>query len=142
MTIPNRYAPGWPGIPPRLTSSAKTGVGTAHSFESPLWFTFSHGILNELYYPGIDQACTRDMGFIVTDGKDFFSEEKRHATSSVTYLADGVPAYRLINTCSQGFYQIEKEILTDPQRPVLLQRTRFKSLKKAPGDYHLYVLLA
>ncbi len=135
-------APGWPGIPPRLTSSAKTGVGAAHCHQSPLWFTFSHGILNELYYPEIDQACTRDMGFIITDGKDFFSEEKRHVASRSNFLTEGVPAYRLINTCDQGFYQIEKEILTDPQRPVLLQRTRFKSLKASKGNYHLYVLLA
>jgi glucoamylase len=139
---PNTYAPGWPGIPPRLTSSAKTGVGTAHSYQSPLWFTFSHGILNELFYPGVDKACTRDMEFIITDGKDFFSEEKRNAKSTANCLTEGVPAYRLINACSQGFYQIEKEILTDPQRPVLLQRTHFKSLKASPGgDYRLYVLL-
>src|SRR5665213_2478169 len=136
------YAPGWPGIPPHLTSSAKTGVGTAHSHQSPLWFTFSHGILNELYYPGIDQASTRDMEFIVTDGKDFFSEEKRHATSVTHYLTEGVPAYKIVNTCAQGCYQIEKEILTDPRRPVLLQRTRFKSLKASGGNYRLHVLLA
>ncbi len=135
-------APGSPGIPPRLTSSAKTGVGTAHSPQSPLWFTLSHGILNELYYPGIDQAATRDMEFIIANGKDFFSEEKRHSTSQVNCLTEGVPAYRLINTCNQGLYQIEKEILTDPQRPVLLQRTRFKSLKSSEGNHRLYVLLA
>ena len=138
----NNFAPGSPGIPPRLTSSAKTGVGTAHNPQSPLWFTFSHGILNELYYPGIDQACSRDMEFIITDGKDFFSEEKRNATSITTCLIEGVPAYRIINTCEQVIYSIEKEIITDPQRPVLLQRTRFKSLKVSPGNYRLYVLLA
>lgn len=141
MITPNTNPPGAPGIPPRLTSSAKTGVGTAHHRQSPLWFTLSHGILNELYYPGIDQASMRDMEFIVTDGKDFFSEEKRSARS-VTGCPDGVPAYQITNTCVQGFYRIEKEIITDPQRPVLLQRTRFKSLKARGDNYHLYVLLA
>jgi hypothetical protein len=63
-----RDAPGWPGIPPRWTSSAKSGVGTALSFASRVWFTLSHGILNEIYWPREDQACTRDMGLIVTDG--------------------------------------------------------------------------
>ena len=110
----NSYAPGWPGIAPRLTSSAKTGVGTAHNRPSPLWFTFSHGILNELYYPDVDQACMRDMEFIITDGKDFFSEEKRNAKSIANCPAEGVPAYQIINTCDQGLYRIEKEILTDP----------------------------
>ena len=70
-------APGWPGIPARWTSSAKSGVGTALSAQSRVWFTLSHGILNEIYYPRIDQACTRDFGLIVTDGRGFFSEEKR-----------------------------------------------------------------
>jgi glucoamylase len=36
-------APGWPGIPARWTSSAKTGVGTALSARSRVWFTLSHG---------------------------------------------------------------------------------------------------
>jgi glucoamylase len=74
------YAPGWPGTQPRWTSSAKTGIGTALNLNSRIWFTLSHGILNEIYYPRVDQACTRDMGLIVTDGKNFFSEEKRHAS--------------------------------------------------------------
>ena len=69
---PTRYAPGWPGIPPRWTSSAKTGVGTALNQHSKVWFTLSHGILNEVYFPRVDQACTRDMGFIVTDGERVF----------------------------------------------------------------------
>src|SRR6185312_6512766 len=75
----NGYAPGGPGIPARWTSSAKTGVGTALSDKSHVWFTLSHGIFNEIYYPRIDQACIRDMGLIVTEGAEFFSEEKRDA---------------------------------------------------------------
>jgi glucoamylase len=93
---PNSYAPGAPGIPPRLTSSAKTGVGTAHSYQSPLWFTFSHGILNELFYPGVDKACTRDMEFIITDGKDLFSEEKRiFSTRESPRIRSSTPAPRV-----------------------------------------------
>ena len=38
------------------------------------------------------------MGLIVTDGVDFFSEEKRDAGHEVQWLADGVPAFRLVNT--------------------------------------------
>lgn len=135
-------APGAPGIPPRWTSSAKVGVGAALNPASRVWFTISHGILNEIYYPRVDHACIRDLGLIVTDGRTFFSEEKRHAHSQVAYLAEGVPAYRLVNTCTQGRYRIEKEILTDPQRDVVLQRIRFTPLQEAFKDYCLYVLLA
>jgi GH15 family glucan-1,4-alpha-glucosidase len=60
------FAPGWPGIPARWTSSAKSGLGTAVSRDSRVWFTLSHGILNEIYYPRVDHACMRDLRFIVT----------------------------------------------------------------------------
>jgi glucoamylase len=142
MSEPDSSAPGKPGIPPRWTSSAKTGVGTSLSTTSRVWFTLSHGILNEVYYPRVDQACTRDLGLIVTDGQDFFSEEKRHAEHQIAYLANSVPAYRLVNTCQQGRYRIEKEILSDPQRDVVLQRVRFAPLQGVLDDYHLYALLA
>jgi glucoamylase len=136
------YAPGWPGIAPRWTSSAKSGVGTALNAESRVWFTLSHGIFNEIYYPRLDHACTRDLGLIVTDGRDFFSEEKRHARHEVKYLAEGVPAYHLNNTCLQGRYRIEKTIMASPQYDAALQRTRFIPLKGALDEYHIYALLA
>jgi glucoamylase len=135
-------APGWPGIPARWTSSAKSGVGKALNDSSPLWFTISHGILNEIYYPRIDQACVRDIGFIVTDGVGFFSEEKRHTTSEIISRTDGIPAFKIINTCKQGFYQIETDIIADPRRPVLLQRSRFTVLKKSAEEYQLFLLVA
>jgi glucoamylase len=136
------HAPGWPGIAPRWTSSVKSGVGTALTTASRVWFTISHGILNEVYYPRIDQACTRDLGLIVTDGREFFSEEKRHTQHTVQYMAEGVPGFRLVDTCEHGRYRIEKEIVTDPARAVVLQRIRFVPLCGVPADYHLYALLA
>jgi glucoamylase len=137
-----RHAPGGPGIPPRWTSSAKTGAGTALNQHSKVWFTLSHGILNEVYFPRVDQACTRDMGFIVTDGRDFFSEEKRHCSFENRAFEPGVPAYELTNTCNSGRYRIHKEVLTDPYRNVVLQKIRFEPLQGKLSDYHLYAMLA
>jgi len=142
MATQEEYAPGWPGIDPRWTSSAKIGVGTALSARSRVWFALSHGIINEIYFPRVDQACTRDVGLIVTDGNEFFSEEKRHATFEVEYIAEGAPAYHLTNTCQDGRYRIEKRIISDPRRDVVLQQTSFVALKGDLSDYHLYVLLA
>ncbi|MBV6423539.1 MAG: Glucoamylase [Steroidobacteraceae bacterium] len=142
VTGASAFAPGWPGSEPRWTSSAKTGIGTSLSAMSRVWFTLSHGILNEVYYPRLDTPCTRDLGLIVTDGLGFFSEEKRHARSQVRYPFDGVPLYRLINTCDQGRYRIEKDILADPVRDVVLQRARFVPLAGRLDDYRLYVLAA
>lgn len=135
-------APGKPGIAPRWTSSAKIGVGTAMSGSSTLWFTISHGIINEVYYPQVDIANTRDFGLIITDGARYFSEEKRHAVHDYATLEDGVPAFHLTNTCSQGRYRIEKVIFADPDRNVLLQKISFTPLLGALEDYHLYFLLA
>ncbi len=137
------FAPGWPGRPARWTSSAKSGIGTAVSRDSRVWFTLSHGILNEIYYPRVDHACTRDLGFIVTDGHTYFSEEKRDTQlRRRSQVAPGIPAYRIYNTAADGRYRIEKEILTDPWRDVVLQRVRFVPLQGTLADFHLYVLLA
>jgi glucoamylase len=139
---PRTFAPGWPGIPGRWTSSAKSAVGTAASRDSRVWFTLSHGILNEVYYPRVDHACIRDLGCLVTDGRTFFSEEKRDARSDTSQIAPGVPAYLVRNNAVNGRYRIEKEVLTDPHRDVVLQRVRFVPLQGTLTDYHLYVLLA
>jgi glucoamylase len=102
----------------------------------------SHGIFNAIYYPRIDQACIRDMGLIVTDGAKFFSEEKRDAGHAVEWLADGVPAFELVNTCRDGCYRIEQQIVTDPHRDTVLQQVQFHAQQGALADYHLHVLLA
>ena len=85
--------PGAPGIPPRWTSSAKSGIGTAAGRGSRVWFTISHGILNEIYASRLDTACIRDFGFIVT-AKDYFSEEKRECDHIIRSVEDGIPALR------------------------------------------------
>ncbi len=141
-TSTNDQAPGSPGIPARWTSSNKSGIGTALNNTSHVWFTVSHGILNEVYYPRVDLACIRDFELLVSDGKDFFSEEKRNTHSRSNMLADGVPAYHLTNTCTQERFRIEKDILADPQRDVILQSIKFNPLKGDLKDYHLYALLA
>jgi glucoamylase len=138
----NEVPPGGPGGIPRWTSSAKTGVGTAIDAQSRVWFTLSHGIVNEVYYPNIDQANIRDLGFLVTDGGSFFSEEKRDTKHEILPLAQGVPGYCLTNSCIRGRYRLAKTIITDPERDVLLQQVEFKPLQGQLGDYHLYALLA
>ncbi len=133
--------PGAPGIEPRWTSSDKSAVGTAVSSASCVWFTASHGILNEIYAPRLDMACVRDFGFIVT-AKGYFSEEKRDADHSVQAIEDGVPAFRLVNTARDGRYRITKTIFSDPEREVVLQDIRFEALIGNLSDYRLHALVA
>jgi glucoamylase len=137
-----RKAPGGPGIEPRWTSSAKSGVGTALNLHSRVWFTLSHGILNEVYYPRVDQACTRDLGLIVTDGVAYFSEEKRQCRFENSSIDPGIPVYCLTNTEKEGRYRIEKEIFSDPYRNVVLQKVKFVPLKGELSQYRLYALLS
>jgi glucoamylase len=137
-----RAAPGQPGIDPRWTSSAKSGIGTAIGSRSHVWFTLSHGILNEVYYPRVDHANTRDMGFLIADGAEYFSEEKRDTRSVVETLAPGVPGYRLTNTSRDERYRVVKTIVTDPDRDVVLQHVQFHELKRARNGLRLYVILA
>lgn len=136
-----KHAPGKPGAHPHWTTSRKSSVSTSRSLSSHVWFATHHGILGEIYYPRVDFAAVRDMGMIVTDGESFFSEEKADTTSTVLWLSDGVPAFRVTNTCNEGRYAIEKTIVTDPLRHVLLQKTRFTAKRGSLAGYHLYVLL-
>jgi glucoamylase len=82
------------------------------------------------------------MEFIVTDGISFFSEEKRHTTHRYRTVEDGIPLFHVTNNCIDGRYRIDKTILTDPRRNVLLQKVTFTPLQGNLEDYHLYLLLA
>src|SRR5438105_10520591 len=142
MVMGDSTAPGSPGIPPTWTSSAKTGVGTSAGGRSRVWFTISHGILNEIYFPFIDQPNTRDLGLLITGGSEFFSEEKRDADSAITPIASGVPGYIITNTCKRGRYRIQKTIIADPLRDTVLQKVLFEPLIGMVEQYHVYALLA
>ena len=94
----NSIAFGAPGIEPRWTSSAKEGVGTAYHTSCRLWFTLSHGIINEIYYPRVDQPNTRDFQFLISDGETFCHEEKRDLNHLVEYPERDCLFYRLTNS--------------------------------------------
>lgn len=135
-------APGRPGFPPRWTPGAKSGVGTAFGAASRVWFTLGSGVVEEVYFPRVDVACIRDVTLLVSDGHDFFSDENRDTEQTVAYLDVRAPAYRLVNTCKQGRYRLEKEVCVHPERDALLMRVRFVPLVGALADYHLFVVVA
>src|SRR5271169_6231850 len=93
---------GAPGLGPRWTSSVKDAVGTAYSASSRVWFTCSHGILNEIYHPTIDSAQVRDMEFLVTDGETFAHEEKRDLLTTFEYIDAEALGVRYINSDPDG----------------------------------------
>jgi glucoamylase len=133
---------GGPGVEPRWTSSRKDCVGMAYSASSRIWYTVSHGILNEIYYPTIDKPQTRDMEFLLTDGETFVHEEKRDLLRTFEYIDGYSSAVRLINADPQGRYKIIKEVIADPHHPVVLTRVRLEGNENLLSRMKAYALLA
>ncbi|NCO61687.1 glucan 1,4-alpha-glucosidase, partial [bacterium] len=115
-----REAFGRPGIEPRWTSSTKEAVGTAYSRASRIWFTVSHGIVNEIYYPTIDHPQTRDMEFLITDGETFFHEEKRDLKGDIRCVEGSALGYCIRSSAPKGLYRVHKDIICAPQDSCLL----------------------
>src|SRR2546425_8802342 len=122
-----RQAFGHPGIAPRWTRSAKDAVGTAYAAASRVWFTMSRGVLNEVYYPTIDRPQIRDLQYLITDGKSFFHDERRHLDSGLEPLADDALGVRITNADREGRYRIVKEVICDPHHPCILIHTRLEA---------------
>ena len=133
---------GAPGLEPRWTSSVKDAVGTAYSASSRIWFTCSHGILNEIYHPTIDKAQMRDMEFLVTDGETFVHEEKRDLLSHFEYIHPEALGVRYVNRDPEGRYSLTKEIICDPHRSVVRMRVRLDGHEDLLPRLKVYALLA
>ncbi len=132
-------APGAPGVAATWSPGPKDAVGTALSDASNVWFTIGHGILNEVFYPQVDTPAIRDLGLIITDKQDYFSEEAK-TESKINWLAPGVPAFHIVNESPDGCYKIDKKVISDPHRPVILQQIDFQP--NTDKVYALYALLA
>ena len=137
---------GGPGIWPRWTSSEKWTVGTAYSSSSRVWFTVSHGILNEIYYPTIDSPQTRDMELLITDGETFFHEDKRDLEYNFEYVESDALGVRMHGHDPQRRYSVTKEIISDPHYPVVMMRVRLQLGDHGTPDLlerlKVYVMLA
>jgi glucoamylase len=139
----NSSAFGAPGIEPRWTRSAKEGIGTAYHTGCRVWFTLSHGIINEIYYPNVDCPNTRDLQFLITDGETFCHEERRDLEHKIEYPEKSTLYYRLINSDPAGRYRIIKDVITDPHSSVFLMSTRVEIPdERLRKKLRLYALLA
>ena len=133
---------GAPGLEPRWTSSRKDAVSTAYSAASRVWFTVSHGTLNEIYYPTIDRPQTRDMELLFTDGESFFHEEKRDFEYDFHYIDPESLAVRVHANELDGRYTVTKEFISDPHHPVVLMHVKVEGEEKLLSRLKCYVLLA
>ena len=137
-----RQAFGHPGIAPRWTRSAKDAVGTAYAAASRVWFTMSRGVLNEVYYPTVDRPQIRDLQYLITDGRSFFHDERRHLTCTSEYIDDRSLGVRVTSVDPEQRYRIEKDIITSPHQSCVLIRTRVTALAGSLETLRLFALLA
>ncbi len=133
---------GHPGIEPRWTRSAKDGVGTAYAASSRVWYSLSSGILNEVYYPTIDRPQIRDLQFLITDGKTFVHEERRHLSTQIERISNHALGFLVTNTDPDGRYRIVKEVIGDPHQDAVLIHTKVEGEEIFLSRLKLYVLLA
>ncbi len=118
-------------------------MGTAYHTSSRVWFTLSHGIINEVYYPHVDSPNTRDLQLLITDGETFCHEEKRDLDHRLEYPEENALLYRLTNSDRGGRYRLVKEVIGEPHSSVLLMRVRVEILdERLRGKLQLYALLA
>ena len=82
------------------------------------------GIVTEVYYPTVDRPQLRDLQYLITDGQSFFHEEKRDLKTTMERISGHTLGFRCTNSEPQGRYSINKEVITDPYLPCVLQRTR------------------
>ena len=133
---------GGPGLPPRWTSSKKDAVSTAYAASSRIWFTASHGTLNEIYYPTIDRPQIRDMELLFTDGETFCHEEKRDFEYDFHYIDPHSLAVRVVASDLGGRYIVTKEFITDPHHPVVLMNVKITGEEEILSRLKCYALLA
>ena len=138
----SRAAFGKPGIEPRWTHGNKNAVGTAYSGSSRLWFTMFRGVVTEAYYPTIDRPQLRGLEYIITDGKTFVHQEKRHLATQIERSDAHALCFRVVNSDNEGRYSITKDVIADPHLPCLLQRTSVNGDREFLNALRIYVFCA
>jgi glucoamylase len=97
-------------------TGAKDLVMTARG-TSRIWATLAHGILNEIYWPAVDQPQIKDLGFLVA-GNGWWRELKRVNRYTLS-VPDRVVALPTITHTGDN-YQVTLKIVVDPDRDALL----------------------
>lgn len=129
-------APGGPGLTPTWSSAVKDGVGTSATTSSNLWFTLESGLISEVYWPTIDRAQLRDLQFLISDGESWMMGE-REMTTKVESLEQGVLGYRVSHRDRAGRFEIVKNVVSDPEQPMLLIETTLHAHEEL--DFYLLV---
>jgi len=133
---------GWPGALPHWARADKSGVGTARSLSSEVWFTAAGGVITEVYYPDVDSPQILDLQLLVTDGATFFHDGKRDFNSVCQPIASDALGLHLVNTAIGQSYVVIQDVIAEPGSSCLLVRTQLQGARGFLTGLHVYVLLA
>src|SRR5246127_2039231 len=86
------------------TSGAKDLVMTALG-TSGVWGTIGQGILNEIYWPAVDQPQVKDLGFLVS-GPGWWQEVKRAGSYTLSTPEPGLLLPTIVHTGRNHAYQL------------------------------------
>lgn len=137
MNLPPPPPPGRPGQ--SWTSGAKDAVTTA--LTGRVWATVGRGIVNEVYWPAVDQPQVKDLGFLVV-GPPGWREVKRVGRYRVLpHENPSVPLTTVVHT--GDFYRLTLRVVPDPDHDALLVAYELVGQGGGAGEeLRLYPLLA
>jgi len=98
--------------------------------------------VTEVYYPTIDSPQIRDLQFLITDGENFFHDERRNFFGEIDCISEAALGFEATNREKEGRYTIHKTILGDPHQNCLLVRTRVQAPPELLSKLQMYVLCA
>jgi glucoamylase len=133
-----------PGDQAQSWTSGVKDVVTS-SLSSQVWATVGQGIVNEVFWPEVDQPQVKDFGFLIRTGAGSTAEWvelKAEASYTVSPYQDlAVPLATITHT--GAFYELRFQLIPDPDRDALLvdyELTRPAGVAAQPVQ--LYPLLA
>ncbi len=115
------------GPAPRVDNQGQSWASGAKDFITTsltgrVWATMGRGIVNEVFWPAVDQPQIKDLGFLVRTG-DGTSAQWREVKAVGSYTVDltGDPAVPLATVTHTGdFYRLSLTVVPDPDHDALL----------------------
>ena len=91
-----------------------TALGT-----SGVWATIGRGILNEIYWPAVDQPQVKDLGFLIS-GPGWWQEVKRAGSYTLSTPEPGLLLPTIVHTGRNQAYQLTLRPVVNPDHDALL----------------------
>src|SRR5690349_8566215 len=88
-----------------------------------VWYTLADGTLSEVFFPLLDHVALHELRFFASAGGAPPVDDSADGEHSITWLAPGVPAFRVETTHHE--YRLTKEFFSDPEENAVLVAATF-----------------